>query len=270
MQYVDFYHLWGISWEKFETSLACKGGPLTEFLKLKEEGLVRHLSFSFHSKPEEMKRLIDTGYFETVLCQYNLLDRANEEAIAYAASKGIGVAIMGPVGGGRLAWPSDKLGVLLGKKKSVSTPELALRFVLSNRNVSLALSGMSSLEQLEQNVATASNETYLSPGEERKVMQAMNENRRLAELYCTGCGYCAPCPNKVDIPRVFQLVNYERVYGLKEPARSEYKDLVSGTHWSKNCGANACKECGLCEPKCPQKIKIMDQLKQAHKMLTGS
>ena len=268
LDYIDFYHLWGLSWEQFETKMACKGGPLEAFLKLKEEGRVKHLSFSFHSKPEDMKRLIDTGYFETVLCQYNLLDRANEEAIAYAASKGLGVAIMGPVGGGRLGWPADSLSKMLDARKPVSTPEIALRFVLANRNVSMALSGMGAMQQVEENVAVASNESYLSTGEAQTITQAMNENRKFADLYCTGCGYCMPCPNKVDISRVFQLANYERVYGMKQVAHSEYKPLTEGAHWSKNKGAESCTECGQCEPKCPQKIKIMSQLKQAHEMLT--
>ena len=82
VSYVDFYHLWGISWEEYETKLAIPGGPLEEFLKLKREGLVRHLAFSFHSKPEDIRKIVDTGHFESMLCQYNLLDRANADGIA--------------------------------------------------------------------------------------------------------------------------------------------------------------------------------------------
>jgi len=268
-QYVDFYHFWGISWEQFETELSRKGGPLEAFLKLKSEGLVRHLSFSFHSKPEDMNRLVDTGIFETVLCQYNLLDRSNEDAIAYAAAKGLGVVLMGPVGGGRLGAPSEALGKVLDTPQRVSTAELALRFVFSNPNVSVALSGMSTLRQVEENVATASRDSYLTVEERRKIARAMQENKRLADLYCTGCRYCMPCPQKVEIPRVFELANYDRVYGLKEAARDGYTELLEGRHWSKGKDARACVQCRECEAKCPQKIPIVDQLAASHKLLTG-
>lgn len=268
-QYIDCYHLWGLSWEQFETDMARKGGPLEAFLKLKDEGLARHLSFSFHSKPEDLKRLVDTGYFETVLCQYNLLDRANEDAMAYAASKGLGVLVMGPVGGGRLGAPSEALGRVLDGPQRVATAELALRFVFSNPNVSVALSGMSTMQQVEENAATAARDSYLTPEERRKVELAMQENKRLADLYCTGCRYCMPCPQQVEIPRVFELANFERVYGLQETAREGYKELREGRHGSKGKDASACVECRECESKCPQKIPIVKQLAAAHKMLLG-
>jgi hypothetical protein len=270
IEYVDFYHLWGLSWDSFEKKMALKGGPLEAFLKLKDEGLVRHLSTSFHSKAEDLKKLADTGCFETILCQYNLLDRANEEAIAYAASKGVGVAIMGTVGGGRLGTPSEVLGGILPGAARVSTPELALRFVLSNPNVSAALSGMSTMQQVEENIATASRDSYLTPEEREKIAQAMAENRRLAELYCTGCKYCMRCPHDVNIPRVFELMNYYRVYGLQDYARREYLELTAGRAWPKDLkDASKCEACGECEEKCPQKLKIAEQLKEAHRVLTA-
>jgi len=269
VDYIDFYHMWGLGWEKYTTHMANKGGPLEAFLKLKEEGLVRHLSTSFHSKPDELKQLVDTGHFETILCQYNLLDRANEESIAYAASKGVGVAIMGPVGGGRLGVPSDKITGTLGAPARVSTPELALRFVLSNPNVSVALSGMSTMQQVEENVETASRDSYLTEEERDKVAQAMSENKKLAELYCTGCRYCLPCPEDVNIPRVFELVNYYRVYGLQDYAHNTYMKLIEHSLEGKQGkDATFCAQCGECEDKCPQKLKIIEQLKEAHALLT--
>jgi predicted aldo/keto reductase-like oxidoreductase len=153
--YVDFYHFWGISWEQFTTKLDIPGGPLSEFLKLKQEGLVRHLSFSFHSDAADIAKLVDTGHFESMLCQYNFLDRRCEEGMAYAASKGLGVVVMGPVGGGKLGTHSDVIARILPGSAAMSTPELALRFVLANPSVSVALSGMSELRQVEENAATA-------------------------------------------------------------------------------------------------------------------
>lgn len=260
VNFIDFYHMWGINLKEYEDKIILKDGPLEAALKAKEEGLIKHLSFSFHDKPENMIKLIDTGNFETVLCQYNLLDRANETAIEYAKAKGLGVVIMGPVGGGRLGAPSQVISNLLpGKIKS--SAEIALRFVITNPNVSCALSGMGSIEMVEENVRIASNESILSKDELEAIKSSMDQNKRLAELYCTGCNYCMPCPNDVNIPLNFQIMNYHRVYGLTNYAKEEYKK-IGNVASIKGKNAEACIECGLCEEKCPQKISIRKQLKE--------
>ncbi len=265
VDYIDFYHFWGINLKTFEESIDVPDGPLSAAIKAKEEGLIKHISFSFHDDPQNLLKLIDTGVFESVLCQYNLLDRSNEAGIAYAKEKGLGVVIMGPVGGGRLGAPSEVIkGLLKGKIKS--SAEIALRFVLANPGVCVALSGMSSIEMVEENARTASNETQLSAEEVAMINEAMEENKRLAELYCTGCNYCMPCPNEVNIPLNFRLMNYHRVYGLTEYARQEYSRI--GTNdWLKGKKAEECIECGICEEKCPQRLQIRKQLKETAKAL---
>jgi predicted aldo/keto reductase-like oxidoreductase len=260
VDFIDFYHMWGISLETYQQKIDVPDGPLFQALKAKEEGLIKHLSFSFHDKPENMIKLIDTGHFETVLCQYNLLDRSNEDAIAYAREKGLGVIIMGPIGGGRLGSPSQVIHNLLpGKIKS--SAEVALRFVITNPNITCALSGMSSIEMVEENASIASNENSLSENELKTIQDSMQQNKRLAELYCTGCNYCLPCPNDVNIPLNFKLMNYHRVYGLTDYAKAEYKKIGSNDQM-KGKKADECIECGLCESKCPQKIQIRKQLKE--------
>ncbi len=264
--YVDFFHLWAISWRTYQTEYAVPSGPLEELHRAKDEGLVRHISFSFHSKPEDIVRIVDTGHFESMLCQYNLLDRANETGIRYAASKGLGVAIMGPVGGGRLGGSSHVTGRMLAGGKPVSTPELALRFVLANPSVSIALSGMSDLAQVRENCAVASRGSFLSESELERIRQSAEENKRLMDLYCTGCGYCMPCPQDVNIPRAFDAMNHRRVWGLEEAATNMYREIGTNA-WVKGKGADACVECGECESKCPQKIAIVEQLKEVHTVL---
>ncbi len=266
LSYVDFYHLWGISWKGFQEQLAVKGGPLEAFLRLKEEGLVKHLAFSFHSDPADIVKLVDTGYFESMLCQYNLLDRRCEPGIAYAASKGLGVMVMGPVGGGRLGSQSDVVARMLPGNAPVSTPELALRFVLSNPNVTVALSGMSTIDHVEQNVATASRGELLSAAEQASIRATAEENQKFMDLYCTGCQYCMPCPQEVNIPRIFEAMNLKKVWGLDAPARSMYAD-IGANQWVKGKKADACIECGDCEEKCPQKLPIIEQLKESRKAL---
>ncbi len=263
--YIDFYHMWGIDLESYEKKINVKNGPLSAALKAKEEGLIKHLSFSFHDKAENMIKLIDTGYFETVLCQYNMLDRSNEAGIAHAREKGLGVMIMGPIGGGRLGAPSEIIKKLIpgGAKSSA---ELAMRFVVSNPNVTCALSGMSSMAMVEENVRVVSNEEQLTDAEILAINEAMEQNKKLSDLYCTGCNYCMPCPKEVNIPKVFEYMNYHHVYKLTEYAKAEYKSI--GTNeWVKGNRADACVDCGICEQKCPQKIQIRKQLKESHKAL---
>jgi uncharacterized protein len=259
---IDFYHMWGINWKAYKENIDVPNGPLQAAFRAKEEGLIKHMSFSFHDAPENMLKIIDTGNFETVLCQYNLLDRANEASIAHAHEKGLGVVIMGPVGGGRLGAPSPIIQDML-KGKAKSTAEMALRFVLANPNVTVALSGMSTVEMVEENAAVASILGTLTNEELKKVEEMLAENRRLSELYCTGCNYCMPCPSGVNIPHIFRLMNYNRVYGLKDYASDEYSKLLDENN-KIGQAASACLECGACESKCPQHLEIINQLKQSH------
>jgi predicted aldo/keto reductase-like oxidoreductase len=111
-----------------------------------------------------------------------------------------------------------------------------------------------------------SNEQKLNDQEIAVINAAMEENRKLADLYCTGCNYCMPCPAEVNIPECFKLMNYHRVYNLTGFSRESYAQ-IGETPWVKGKRADSCIECGQCETKCPQKIKIIDQLKETHMAL---
>lgn len=267
--HIDFYHFHGINYESFmETDR--RAGWKAEAIRAKEEGLIRHISFSFHSKdfrspaPEDMMKLVDTGLFESVLCQYNVLDRSNEKAMAYAKQKGLGVAVMGPLGGGRVSGLPPEVAQKLGIKVSASA-QLGLRFVASNPNVDIILSGMSNLMQLEENARFVSDLEPLSQHELDGILAMMEENRRLSELYCTGCNYCMPCPQEVNIPHIFQLMNYYRVYGIRDYAKNGYSQIGKG--WNRGKNADACVGCGACEKKCPQHLAIREELKKCAEVL---
>jgi predicted aldo/keto reductase-like oxidoreductase len=261
-----------LRWSVFESLVSRPGMALEAARKAQSEGLIRHVCFSSHDSPENIIRLIETGEFAAVLMQYNFLYRHNEAAIARAAAQGLGVAIMGPVAGGRLAIPQGLLRAADGTR-TARTPELALRYVWSNPDVSVALSGMNTQAQIEENAATADHMVSMSAAEITEVNQLAGENRRLEDLYCTGCGYCQPCPNGVNIPENFRYMNWHRVWGLTEAARKSYAALGPGGTWSPWAGritglrASECLECGECEPKCPQNIPIMSQLKDVAKTL---
>ena len=263
--HIDFYHLHGLSANGLK-NIVLKFHLIEEAEKAKAKGLIRHLSFSFHDKPAAMKTIIDTGAFSSVLCQYNLLDRSNEEMIAYAQEERAGRGGDGPGGRRASRVPSPVIQRLLGRK-AASSADIALRFVLSNPNVDCALSGMSALEQVDENVAVASNKNPLTKREHERVNKSMDELKELANLYCTGCAYCMPCPQDVNIPACFEALNYYRVYKLLDVARGKYNSI--GKSWIKGKKADACIECGVCETKCPQKIPIRKQLKEVRRVFAS-
>lgn len=264
--YIDFYHFWGINLEGFRKWEALSDGPLQAAERAKQQGLIRHLSFSYHDSPENLRYIVDSGRFESVLIQYNLLDRSNEENIAYAQEKGLGTVIMGPVGGGRLGAPNEVIQGLL-ENKPASTAEMAMRFVLANPTVDVSLSGMENIAMLEENAKIAAMDSFLTADELALVDKMMEENKKLAKLYCTSCDYCKPCPKDINIPMLFNMMNNYRVYGLKDHARANYSEMLRGGGGQKSADPTTCTECGLCETKCPQKIKIVQQLKETHAAL---
>jgi predicted aldo/keto reductase-like oxidoreductase len=267
--YIDALLFHGLRWNVFESFINRRGAALDAARKAKTEGLIRHIGFSSHDSVEGITRLIDTGEFEVMLVQYNYLDRHNEPVIERADQRCMGVSIMGPVAGGRLATPQ---GIVVDEdgQLEVKTPELALRFVWSNPHVHVANSGMSTIEQVEENVASASKISDFDDHEGALVQQLLEKNQKLADLYCTGCNYCMPCPNAINIPENFRYMNWYRVWGMENEAREAYAKLSAEGFWApwtsggKIVGlkASECTQCGECLPLCPQNIPIIDQLEE--------
>ncbi|MBP3454168.1 MAG: aldo/keto reductase [Clostridia bacterium] len=259
--HVDFYHFWGISRKYFdEVMIPC--GLLEEARKAKEEGLIRHISFSFHDEPSAIKHIIDGAEergvpMESMLVQYNLLDRSNEEMLTYAQSKGLGTVAMGPVGGGRLSAPTELYAKLTGGA-SIPTYELAFKFCLGNPDLNCALSGMQTLDMVKQNAALASKAEGFSKDEWQQLGSAMEDLKKFSELYCTGCKYCQPCPAGIEIPAIFNMYTYHNVYGLTGHAQHMFNEYVK-----KGGKLHAdCKNCGFCEKKCPQHLQIRELLQK--------
>jgi predicted aldo/keto reductase-like oxidoreductase len=265
VEYIDVYNTHGMNAQRFSESVE---PHIAGWLRrARDQGLIRHIGTSFHDGDEVLRRIVDSGLYESITLQYNLLDRRLEGGIAHAHEQGLGIVVMGPVAGGRLGSPSEELARLVPDIRRI--PELALRFVLANPGVDVALSGMNAMSQVEENLAVAADGRTFDQEETNLVRRQLDRLAQMADTFCTGCGYCQPCPEQVGIPRVFGLYNEGRVYGLREHAQAQYARW-RGRLPEGNKQADACVECGICEEKCPQHLPIRAQLEEAHAYLTAA
>lgn len=264
-EYIDLLLAHSISPEKWQDL----GPRFMQFARsAKRNGLIRHIGFSSHADPEFVTGLIESGQFEAVLVPYNLIERRYAPCLARAHTLGLATAVMNPVGGGRLAAPNPQLAAMIDSPVH-STAELALRFAFANSDIDVVLSGMTNPEWVEENAAIAESDCYLSPADHVKIDNVLAEKSELAKLYCTGCGYCMPCPQGVDIPFNFNLLNMYRLYGLKEWAGAQYATRLKATREQEKdrLRASACTECQACLPKCPNKLPIVEQLREVNQTL---
>jgi predicted aldo/keto reductase-like oxidoreductase len=236
--------------------------------KALKKGDVKMLAFSCHDTPENAIKLLDTGMFRAILVQFNLLNRAYGPVLEHAHKKGVGTLVMGPVAGGVLAEPSRVLK-RLSPVKVGSTAELAMRYVLSNPNVDVALSGMNGFDMVDENCAVADMKRTLTQPQRKKLVKELEERFEIGQKICTGCGYCMPCPKGVDIPTSFRALTMKKIWGLNKAAERTYRSIGKGNRKDLKT-PEACVECGLCEPKCPQTIEIRKQLKQVLRTFGGA
>ena len=228
-----------------------------------KQGLIRFRGFSSHDTPENVKAFIDTKEFSCTIMSFNWLNPRMADTIAYAADRGLGVSIMNPVGGGSLAENGRQVLRLLPGARTAA--EVALRYVLSTPGVTVVLSGMSALEQVDENVRVAGRKTPMTPKQRRAMQKRLEEIRGKSAEICTLCGYCMPCPHGVDIPENFRQLSRARLFGLVDLSRRGFRQLRKHKEGDKS--ALACRRCGQCLPKCPNAVPIIEQLAQAAELL---
>lgn len=258
--HIDFYLLHALDKNKWENMK--KVDALSWAEKKKQEGKIRYIGFSFHDEYPVFQEIVDY-YDKWDFCQiqYNYMDidvQAGEKGLKYAASKGLGVVIMEPIRGGRLANPPKAVQDIWDTAKVKRTPaEWALQWLWNQPEVSVVLSGMSTFEQLKENIESAkrSGINTLTKEELEIVSKVRNKYKELSPIACTGCNYCMPCPNGVNIPRNFELYNEAHMYNTYEANRRDYENLGDAK-------ASSCIECGTCESVCPQHLTIIDYLKE--------
>ncbi len=251
--YFDFYFLHWMNEKHWGMAQEFK---VLEFVKeMKAAGKIRHIGFSFHGEPETLQKIAEAYPWELVQIQLNYLDwklyRADEQ-YEILTKLGIPVAIMEPLKGGSLVnLTPDAKKYLAAANPAVSTASWGLRYAASLPNVQVVLSGMSSPEQVADNLKTFTDFQPLSAEEYRTLEETLAIYWQSGVIPCTGCGYCKPCPAGVDIPRNIALHN--QVTGGHEKWRA--KSLVYDTLATEQ-RASACIGCGACKAKCPQKLEI--------------
>ena len=253
--YIDFYLLHAVNNDSWDNKVV-KFDVLPKLEKLKAEGKIKHIGFSFHDDLWVFKKIIDAyDGFEFCQIQLNYIDvdyHEGIEGLEYAASKGLGVIVMEPLLGGKLATPADKVASKLSDSK---TPvEWALDFIWNRPEVSMLLSGMGSMQMVTDNIGYADKAVpgMLSESDLEMLKDAKLTFDEMNLVPCTGCEYCMPCPAGVKIPEVFSAFN-NIANGGRRLVKEIFPDIESN--------ASLCKKCGKCEKACPQHIKIIDTLK---------
>ena len=183
----------------------------------------------------------------------------------YAHDKGLGIIIMEPLRGGQLAKEQPPVIKQIWDKfpRKMSPVEGALHWLWNQPEVGILLSGMSTLEQVEQNIKYASEAKvgYFTDSDLKIFKDVEAAFLKIRPIPCTGCGYCIPCPHGVAIPKVFWIYNMGKMFDDKPRAQLYY------SMQKEESKADKCVECGICETKCPQQIAIMKGLKEAHDAL---
>lgn len=259
VEYVDFYLLHALDKTKWQKVLDLGIIPYCE--KLKAEGKIKYLGFSFHDDYEVFEEIINYRQWDFCQIQLNYIDtdiQAGLKGYELAKSKDIPMVIMEPIKGGSLAsLPEDIEKMFKSHDSQASLSSWALRWVGSLDNIKVILSGMSTFEQLEDNLNTFNYFKALDDTEQALVEQVASTIKSRTKNGCTGCAYCMPCPFGINIPKNFRIWNDYAMYGNTEVTKKRYyKELKD------NERAEFCKKCGKCEKMCPQAIKIREDLKR--------
>ncbi len=264
--YIDYYLMHMLNdcrtWEKL-----VQIGIRDWIEEKKKSGVIRNIGFSYHGNSENFRALLDAYDWDFCQIQYNYLDehaQAGREGLEYAGEKGIPVIIMEPLRGGRLVNHLPQgARECIAKSDTFHTPaELALRWLWDQPQVTCVLSGMNSIDMVKENIRIAETAEPNQFGEQEQALiaQVREEIQKKMKVPCTGCGYCMPCPQHVDIPMTFHCYNLRYAEG-KHSGMWEY---VQSTAMRRDTtSASQCIGCGKCERHCPQGIQIREKLKEA-------
>lgn len=257
VDYLDYYQVWNIDSREHYDRAVARGGMVDGMLKAKEEGLVGHLGLTTHDTVENLLTYIEEAdWCEILLTTYNMLNIQYAPVIEAAHAKGIGTVTMNPVGGGNLAENSPTLTALAKEVGAVSAADMTVRYVLSNPCIDTMLCGLNKPSDAVDSIASAGRGVF-SSSQMKRINDYCAEVREKITAFCTGCKYCMPCPEGIDIPAVMSCIHDIRYWGWEDRARKRYKDLPGKK-------ADACVECGKCEDVCTQHLGIILEMSYAN------
>lgn len=291
--YIDFFLLHNLSDDSAFMTRFINNGVLDYIVEQQAAGRIKHLGFSFHGSNSALKDILDLPYkWDFVQIQMNYVDwkdmpmrgasnaKCDSETLYnMLVERGIPVAVMEPIRGGALANISTGLQDMLAQRFPNLTPAgVALSFVGSFPGVMVTLSGMSNLEQLKENVATFTDFKSFNEADNEFLMKAARLYNSNVHISCTGCSYCMPCPNGVNIPGNFKVFNEASdslmLPDVDGPHDADFKKTSKAflkkykSELGDGMRADACTNCNACIPKCPQHIRIPDQLKMINDLVS--
>lgn len=234
--YIDLYQLHNVKTIEELNKVLSEEGAYQALIEAKNAGKIGHIGITSHNL-DLLKTAVEMDKFESIMYPYNIVESQGEELFNRAKELNIGVIAMKPMAGGAL-----------------EDGDLALRYILKNPAVTTAIPGMATIEEVIENTNAAENHNDFNE-EERKIISNISEE--LGETFCRRCGYCAPCPQKIDIPTMFIFSAYKDRYNLEKWAEERYGSLTAT--------AKDCIECGKCEKKCPYDLPIRVMLKNVRK-----
>ena len=257
-EYIDFYLVHALNkglWEKVK-----KAGILDFLDQAIRDGRIKYTGFSFHDIGEHFNQIVDDYDWSFCQIQYNYLDenyQAGRNGLKYAAKRGMGITIMEPLRGGKLAMnlPHQVISTF-NRQDSKRTPaEWALSWLWNHPEVSTILSGMNTMEQLVENIKSANlaMENFFTNTDLTVIEDVKYIFKQRVKIDCTSCGYCMPCTYGVNIPECFEYYNNFQMFGREENYHRFLKPQQR---------ASACTECGDCLALCPQSLPIPNFLKE--------
>jgi len=235
--YIDLYQIHNPSPKDFDAVMA-NGGALEALLEAKASGKIGHIGITLHSV-ELFEKALELSWVETIMFPYNIVETQGEELIAKCQEKNIGFICMKPLAGG-----------------AIDDPITAMRFIVSNQNVTVVIPGMADSSEISQNASVVSDTSPLTKLEKEKIAKI---REILGTNFCRRCNYCAPCSVGINISSVFLLEGYYSRYNLKDWATARYENLEKT--------ASDCIGCGACEARCPYNLPIREMLKNASKVM---
>ena len=256
VDYLDFYQIWSINnFENYEQA-TCKGGMLDGVRRAKDEGLIKHMGFTTHDTPDNIRKYIDDAdWCEAILVTHNILNTAYKEIIAEAHEKGMATITMNPLAGGFLAEDSPVLRQAVSDALGINNVvEAAQRYLAGDENLDTILCGINKPSDITSTINNYS-KPPLTSQQRKDLEEAMSKISSKGMGFCSSCKYCMPCPEGINIPGMMKLVYFDRLLQMSDRAGKDYKRQVDA-----DSSPARCTKCGQCEEQCTQNLKISDEL----------